>query len=344
MSASKSLSRRRLASTDLELTLLGLGAAPIGNLYQPLKENIACGAIIAASNLGIRYLDTAPHYGFGLSESRLGSAFPHHIRKQWVLSSKVGRLLTPSDSDEPVRHGFVDAPPLMPVFDYSYDGVMRSVEASLERLNTDQIDIVYVHDLGAVTHGDEHSYYFRQFVGGGYRALEQLKRNGHIKAIGIGVNEWQVAAQLLQEVKLECILLAGRYTLLEQEGADKFFPLCEKEQVSVIIGGAFNSGILACGINPSGPNYYNYAAAPAWVVDKVSHIEAVCHQFGVPLGAAALQFPAAHPQVCSVLAGCASASEVEQAIAWMDSPIENEFWICLKEQGLLSTAVPTPTQ
>ncbi len=347
MAESKSLSFRALGATEINLSLLGFGAAPIGNLYQPLNDIQAQAAVTSALNAGIRYFDTAPHYGFGLSEQRLGAALKQSAEPV-VISSKVGRVLVPTSSTASVRHGFADAPPLEPVFDYSYDGVMRSFEESLKRLQVEQIDVLLAHDLGPLTHGADHPEKFREFMDGGYIAMTKLKADGLVKAIGLGANEWQICDAALKHGDFDGFLLAGRYTLLEQAPCEHFLPLCARRKASVILGGPFNSGILATGVKAalSGQNnqplYYNYEPAPVAVVDRVARLEAVCDEFSIPLAAAALQFPAAHPQICSVLAGLANSEQVERAVTLINSEIPAEFWDELRERELLHPAAPVP--
>jgi D-threo-aldose 1-dehydrogenase len=299
-------------------------------------------------------MDTAPHYGFGLSETRLGAALTRQAQSEGgvvnstVVSTKVGRLLVPTHATEFVRHGFADAPALEPVFDYSYDGVMRSFAASLKRLQREQVDILFAHDLGSLAHGAEHPARFREFMEGGYRALCELKAAGLVRAIGLGANEWQVCETALNHGDFDGFLLAGRYTLLEQGACETFLPLCAQRGASVILGGPFNSGILATGVTApaiaSGkqPVYYNYEAAPKHIIHRVAEIERVGKEWNVPLAAAALQFPAAHPQICSVLAGLANPAEVQQANAWMKTPIPAEYWQQLRQRDLIHPAAPVP--
>lgn len=332
---------RSLGKTSLRMPLLGFGAAPVGNLYTAMGDEAAAETINSALAQGVRYFDTAPHYGFGLSESRLGQTLADK-RKDLIISTKVGRLLVPTSSTESVRHGFANAPALEPVFDYSYDAVMRSFESSLQRLQTDYIDILLAHDLGPLTHGDQHPTRFREFMDGGYRAMNELRASGLVKAIGLGTNEWQVCEEALAHGDFDGFLLAGRYTLLEQNACESFLPLCAARGVSVILGGPFNSGILASGVSGSGPFYYNYDAAPQNIIQQVARLETICAQFEIPLAAAALQFPSAHPQICSVIAGLASPAQVEQAIKWMQCSIPAEFWLCLHDRGLLHPDAPIP--
>lgn len=343
------LPKRAFGRSSLSMSLLGFGAAPIGNLYQPITHSQAILAVASALAAGIRYFDTAPHYGFGLSETRLGSALARaSVTDPVLISTKVGRLLVPSTSKAPVRHGFADAPPLEPRFDYSYDGVMRSFEASLKRLQRNHVDILLAHDLGPLTHGADHPLRFREFMDGGYRAMSELKAAGQVTAIGLGTNEWQICEAALKHGDFDGFLLAGRYTLLEQGACESFLPLCARRGASVILGGPFNSGILATGVKSahiaSGktPLHYNYESASQVIIDRVAQLESVCEEFAVPLAAAALQFPAAHPQICSVLAGLASDAQVHQSLAWMNTPIPPELWQRLRDCELLHPAAPTP--
>lgn len=329
------------------LPRLGFGAAPIGNLYAPVSDGQAFEAVAEALAAGVTYFDTAPHYGFGLSESRLGAALAELDPGETTLvSTKVGRILRPiADPDaHEVRHGFAKANPYEPVFDYSYDAVLRSVEESRQRLQRSRIDMLLVHDLGQLTHGDDHERLFAQFMGGGYRALRALRDSGEVGAIGLGVNEWQAAEQLLAVADLDVILLAGRYTLLEQGALDSFLPLCAKRGVSVVIGGPFNSGVLARGAGGQPRSRYNYETAPTDVLARVDRLEAVCARFGVPLAAAALQFPLAHPAVAGVIAGLSSAAEVATARQLIDLAIPEALWDALGEEKLIDPRAPTPTE
>ncbi|MDZ5650241.1 aldo/keto reductase [Nitrospirillum sp. BR 11828] len=324
---------------------LGFGAAAIGNLYQRVEEGAARAAVAAAVDAGIRYIDTAPHYGFGLSESRLGAVLADlDPREELLLSTKVGRVLVPVAPDAgPVRHGFADAAPFEPIFDYSYDGVMRSYAESRRRLGRQRIDLLLAHDLGTLTHGDAHATHFRQFLDGGYRAMRELRDQGAVRAIGLGVNEWQVCLEAMGHADFDVVLLAGRYTLLEQTALDSFFPACAARGVKVIVGGPYNSGILVNGTRGAAPLYYNYEPAPAAIVDRVRRLEAACDRFGVPLAAAALQFPLAHPVVASVIPGMADAAQVAHTRALMDTAIPPALWQALRDEGLLHPEAPIPT-
>lgn len=323
---------------------LGFGAAAIGNLYQSVPDSEAAAAIEAAFKRGLTYFDTAPHYGFGLSEKRLGAALEElgAAGQACVISTKVGRLLEPIDARtaQGARHGFINAAPFEPKFDYSYDAVMRSYDESRGRLGRERIDILFAHDLGAMTHKTEHERHFAAFMAGGYRALRELRDGGAIGAIGLGANEWQVCELAMQEGDFDVFLLAGRYTLLEQTALDSFLPECARRQVSVVVGGPYNSGILVEGSRSGRPLYYNYEPAPADVIARVRRLEEVCERYSVPLPAAALQFPLMHPQVAAVIPGLNSPAQVEETVALHAMTIADEFWADLKQAGLLHPDAP----
>lgn len=331
----------QLGRSDVRVPPLGFGAAAIGNLYRKVSDEVAGETIAAALSHGLTYIDTAPHYGFGLSESRLGAALEQFDPQQEVvISSKVGRLLVPIDDPSGERHGFVDAAPFEPRFDYSYDAVMRSWEESRKRLRRDRIDILYAHDLGRVTHGAEHERQFRTFIEGGYRAMRELRDGGLVGAIGLGANEWQICEQAMREGEFDVFLLAGRYTLLEQTALDSFLPECARRHVSVVIGGPYNSGVLVAGTRSGRTLYYDYEPAPAVIVERVRRLEQMSDRFGVKLAAAALQFPLRHPQVASVIPGQATVAEVEDTIRLYETDIPPGYWTALKEEGLLHPDAP----
>jgi D-threo-aldose 1-dehydrogenase len=322
-----------------DLPRLGFGAAALGNLYTPVSDEAARAAVDAALAAGLDYFDTAPHYGFGLSESRLGDLLPGSAR----ISTKVGRRLEPADApDDAVRHGFAGAAPFEPVFDYGYDGVMAAFEASLALLGRDRVDVLLAHDLGRMTHGDAHPAQLKTFLEGGYRAMVELREAGLAGAIGLGVNEWEVCLEAAAHADFDVFLLAGRYTLLEQSALDSFLPTCVAKGVSVIVGGPFNSGILVEDAASGAPLHYNYEPAPKEIVERVARLRAVCRDHGVALPAAALRFPLAHPAVISVIPGLASAAQVNQALDWLDAPIPAAFWRDLRQAGLLHAEAPVP--
>jgi D-threo-aldose 1-dehydrogenase len=336
------LARREIGRTGLEVSTLGLGTAGLGNLYRELSDEDAHAAVLESYASGVRYFDTAPYYGFGLSELRVGAALRGEGTP--VISTKVGRRLVPTGPQDPRvgREGYFSPRPFAPVFDYSYDSVMRSHAESLERLGVTRVDILLCHDIGALTHGSQHAARVGEFLDGGYRAMRELRDTGAVRAIGLGVNEWEICAELMQSCEFDCILLAGRYTLLEQPSLDVLLPLCEQRRVSVLCGGPFNSGILAAGSRAAAKSHYNYAPPPDAVLDRVRALEAVCDEFAVPLQAAALQFPLGHPAIASVVAGCASGAESRTVAAMFRHPIPPGFWRALHDRGLVNPRAPLP--
>jgi D-threo-aldose 1-dehydrogenase len=331
------------AGRALDFSALGFGAAPLGNMHRALSEAEAEATVRAAWSLGLRYFDTAPLYGHGLSELRIGRALRGEDRGGYLLSTKVGRLLEPCAPGE--EHGgvFVETPPYRIAYDYSYDGVMRSFEESLERLGLERIDILLVHDIDPVTHGsvEVSERHLRALTdGGGWRALDELRTGGAVDAIGAGLNEWALCERLLNLVDPDIFLLAGRYTLLEQTALESFLPACVARGVGVVIGGPFNSGILATGAVPGA--MYNYAPAPEAVLERVRAIDAVCRAHGVPLARAALHFPFAHPAVVSVIPGGQTPQEVERNVAALAEPVPAALWDDLRAGGLLRADAPAP--
>jgi D-threo-aldose 1-dehydrogenase len=337
------LATREVGRTGLEVSTLGFGAAGIGNLYRPLTDADAEAAVHESHAGGVRYFDTAPFYGFGLSELRLGQALRQETSLP-VISTKVGRRLVPTGpQDESVgRDGYFSPRPFAPVFDYGYDSVMRSHEQSLERLGVKRVDILLCHDIGRLTHGDQHEPRVREFLEGGYRALRELRASGAVRAIGLGVNEWQVCVELLEHCEFDCLMLAGRYTLLEQSPLERLLPLCASRGVSILCAGPLNSGILAAGSRAAALSHYDYAPPPPAVVERVRALEAACEEFAVPLQAAALQFPLAHPCVASVVTGSASGAESRRALEMFTHAIPAEFWHALRERGLVDRRAPLP--
>lgn len=340
MNASDLIPLRR--NSPVRLTRMGFGGSSVGNLFRVVSDEEAQAALQAAWNAGIRYFDTAPQYGLGRSEERYGTALKHFDRRALALSTKVGRLLVDAEPHEVTAGVFVDTPRKRIVFDYSYDGVMRSHEESLKRLGTESVDILLVHDVDAFTHGSRKASEERireLFDLGGYRALSELRDAGRVKAIGAGVNEWQVCEQLLGLGDFDCFLLAGRYTLLEQEALESFLPLCVKRDVGIILGAPYNSGILATGAIDGAR--YNYVPAPEEILNRVRGIESVCRDHGVRLIEAALQFVMGHPAVRTVIPGAASAAEVKTNVALFSRPIPAALWADLKTAGLLRADAPT---
>ncbi len=326
---------RRIGKTSLDVTVLGLGGATIGGGMASLTDSDGRMVVRDAYDAGIRYFDTAPFYGSGRSEHLVGD----ELRRLdgWVLSSKVGRRLKPVRGDKAEGDRQTQPFAFEPWFDYSYEGAMRSYEDSLQRLGVNRIDILYIHDIDNSTHGAAaQPKAHRAAMEGAYKALDELRRNGDIRAIGIGVNESQPIAHALEHGKWDVFLLAGRYTLLEQDPLEDLFPEIEMHGASIVIGGPFNSGILV------GRNLWNYAAAPEPVFKRVAAIAEVCDAHGVPLAAAALQFPLAHPAVASVIPGPRSAAELKQIVDWFNVEIPASLWRDLKGEQLVAAQAPVP--
>ena len=333
---------------DLRIALgrapLALGGAPLGNLFRAVSDADAIGVIGAALRAGVDYFDTAPHYGHGLSEQRFGQALRNPPRGDFLLSTKVGRLLTARADVPRIQHAYVDGLPFVQHYDYSYDGTLRSLDDSLARLGLGRIDIAYVHDIDAATHGALQPARFREMADGALPALARRKEEGALAAYGLGVNDVQVCLDTLAVADLDVILLAGRYTLADQSALPALLPRCVERGVAIVAGGPFNSGILATGARPrdgSAP-YFNYAPAPPEVVARVEHIETVCAEFDVPLRAAALQFPRTHPAVACVLVGARSVAELDDNLAHARHPIPRAYWEALRARGLVDAAAPLP--
>ncbi len=329
------------SGATINLTELGFGAAPLGNLYHAKTEDEATATFEAAWKAGLRYYDTAPLYGLGLSETRLNHFLRGKKRSDYVVSTKIGRHLQVCKPSERTGIGkFFDTPSRREVFDYSYDGVMRSLDASLERIGIDSIDIVFAHDVDVFTHGSEaaRDAHLKTLMAGGYKALVKLRDEKVIKAFGAGVNEWQVCETMAKQGDFDLFLLAGRYTLLEQEALQSFLPLCEERGIGIVLGGPYNSGILATGPKPGA--FYNYEPAPKAILDRVASIEAVCKRHKVKLAEAALRFPLLHPSVVSVIPGAASPREVAMNVKTMSAKIPKALWKDLKSEGLLRKDAP----
>lgn len=338
------ITKRRIGRTAVEVTMLGFGAAPIGGFRAAIPETEADALLDAAWEGGVRFFDTSPFYGYGRSELRVGHALRRRRREDFVLSTKIGRVMRVLRPGEAPPAGLREGglPGFVPQFDYSYDGVMRSVEQSWLRLGLARIDILLIHDVDFWTVRDQAvlEERFRTVMEGGYRALDELRAAGVIGAIGCGLNEAEMCLRFAQAGDFDCMLLAGRYTLLEQGALDGFLPYCEARGIGVVIGGPFNSGILAAAVKEGAP--YDYQPAPAPVVEKARRIERVCTRHAVPLAAAALQFPLAHAAVCAVIPGALSQGEVEQNLAHLRRPIPPALWAELRQEGLLDTAAPVP--
>ncbi|WP_299752582.1 aldo/keto reductase [uncultured Tateyamaria sp.] len=333
----------RMNNGGLTFTELGFGTAPLGNLYKAISDDDARATLDAAWNNGVRYFDTAPLYGLGLSETRLNPFLRGKPRNDYVLSTKVGRLIKPCAPEYRTGGGkWFDVPMRREHYDYSYDGVMRSFEHSFSRLGVDRIDILYVHDLCIFTHGSKEVSDMRieEFFGGrGYDAMVSLRDQGLITAIGGGINEWEVCQTLAERGDFDLFLLAGRYTLLEQTALDSFLPLCESRGIGIVTGGPYNSGILATGARKGA--WYNYDPAPQDVIDRVTAIERVCQAHNVRLVDAAFQFPLLHPAHVTVIPGGQGVSEMESNLAAACADIPSALWADLKSEGLMREDAPT---
>jgi D-threo-aldose 1-dehydrogenase len=326
-----------IGATDLSVTRLGFGGAPIGGLYRAVTAEQADGAVAAAWESGVRFFDTAPMYGIGESETRLGRALRAYSRDDYVLATKVGRLVQQTDERGPTQPQDEESlwkgvPHLDLVFDFSYDGAMRSLEESFERLGIDRVDIVHIHDPDDAP--DE-------ALRGARKALIKLREEGVIRAVGAGMNQSQMLCRFALEGGFDCFLVAGRYTLLDQSALDDLLPTCLDHHISIVAAGVFNSGILAA---PNDPNpKYDYAHAAPDIIARARRIDVICRAHHVPLKAAAIQFPCGHPAVASVVVGSRSAAEATENAAMFATPIPDDLWAELKADGLLREDAPTPT-
>ena len=318
---------------------VGFGTSGLGNLYEVISDAAADGTLAQAYRNGIRYFDTSPFYGFGLSELRVGRFLRNLDRSTFLLSSKVGRTITLPRGEPVDKLHWAGPLDLKPVFDYSYAGVMHSIEQSVIRLGFESIDILLIHDVDRWTHGSRFPGMFAAAMDGAYRALAELRAAGHVKAIGVGVNEADVAADFVRAGDFDCVMLAGRYTLLDQVALDVFLPLAESRGVEVFAAAVFNSGILAR-MPPYRTAMYDYAEATDEVVDRATRIAAICTRHGVPLQAAAVQFPLGHPAVKTVVLGWSVPEHVGQSLAWLDMAIPPALWEELKAERLIRHDAP----
>ena len=337
---------REIGQTGVAVTQLGFGSAHFGEFYSLVKEEDAQATVAAAYDAGVRLFDTAPWYGCGLSEHRLGTALRQRSRGEFLVSTKIGRVLTAPEQTENFDNGmWLGGLPFQVNFDYTHDGVMRSWEDSLQRLSLNRVDLLIIHDLDFMYHETEDKVqnYLKQLDdGGGFRALSELKAAGRIKAIGAGINQAVMIPRFLDRFDLDFFLVAMPYTLIDQDVLKDVFPRCQAKGMSVIIGSPYASGILATGVSGGGAKY-NYADAPAEIVEKVAGIETICARHNVALQAAALQFPLGHPMVASIIPGAVTPEQVRQNVAAVSADIPAPFWAELKAEGLLANAAPVPT-
>jgi D-threo-aldose 1-dehydrogenase len=328
--------RVSLGKTHLRVSRLSVGTVPIGGMFAPVSDADAAATLERSYALGVRYFDTAPLYGHGLAERRLGDFLAPLPRDEYVLATKVGRLLLPQPPADPARLSigsspFIGADPVYPTFDFSYDGALRSFEASLRCLGLDRVDVLLIHDP------DD---YYDEALSGAYRALERLRSEGVIGAVGVGMNQAAMLARFAREAEIDCFLVAGRYTLLDQTALAELLPLCVEKHIAVIIGGVYNSGILT---DPRPGATFNYRPAEARWVEKAQQLQAICARHQVPLMAAAIQFRLAHPAVATVLTGVRSVAEIEENARMFRYPIPPALWQELRAAGLLPEAAPVPS-
>ena len=327
--------RVRLGRTRVSVTRLGLGTAPLGGLFSPVAEEEARATIEQAFAAGLRFFDTAPLYGHGLAEQRLGRVLASKPRVEFVLATKVGRLLRAGAPPDPSQFYqgkpfYAGTPLLNPVFDFSYDGVMRSVDESLERLGLDSIDLLHIHDP---------DHHFDEALRGAYRALDRLRADETIGAVGVGMNQAAMLVRFAREADVDCFLLAGRYTLLDQTALAELLPVCLERRIAVIAGGVYNSGILA---DPRPGATFDYIPARPELITRARRLKKVCARHDVPLKAAAIQFPLGHPAVAAVLIGCRSAAEVDENVRMFRCEIPAGLWDDLRRERLIPEGVPVP--
>ncbi|WP_411036216.1 aldo/keto reductase [Shinella sp. BYT-45] len=326
---------RTIGRTGLAVTEYSFGTAPLGGLYRSCPRDLAMATLETAWEEGLRYYDTAPWYGFGRAERYVGDFLRDKPKASYVLSTKVGRVMVPVPDDKVPSYGFVDPLPFDVRYDYSYDGIMRCIELSYARLGLNLIDILYVHDIGVYTHGAErNAVYLRQLLDSGLKALAELKSSGTIKAFGLGVNEVPVCLDVMRQADLDCILLAGRYTLLDRSAVEDLLPLCEAKGTSLVVGGVFNSGILATG--PVEGAHFDYMAATPEIADRVGAMAEIAGERGLPLAAPALQFPLEHPAVASVLLGTAKPESLRRNMALARMALPKDIYPAFEPHTLVA--------
>lgn len=336
------LAKRQVGQTDVHTSVLGLGSAPLGNLFEALNHQTALDTVRQALAVGIGYFDTAPQYGHGRSEHRMGHVLREQPRDGFILSTKVGRLLVPAEREEIAHVRWVDPLPFRIEHDYTRDGVLRSIEHSWQRLGMTRIDLAYIHDVDRMHHGEAYDEKLKEALDGAVPALAELRDAGVIGGYGIGVNEVEPCVAFAENADLDAMMLAGRYTLLEQGGLDDLLPLAQRNGFSIVVAGPFNSGILATGARVGAT--YQYQAADEAVLKRVQRIEAICGAHSVPLGAAAIQFPLGQPCVATVVTGAVKPSEITQNAAWMAHAIPDALWSDLKAEGLIARGCKVPAQ
>ncbi|OJY38227.1 MAG: pyridoxal 4-dehydrogenase [Rhizobiales bacterium 65-9] len=342
------LPARTIGRTGLSVSIMGFGSAPLGELYARLDEDVCAATVRAARTSGMTLFDSSPHYGNGLAEHRLGAALRKFPRESFVLSTKVGRHMNPLESEAAARPkdvispGFAGGLAHRARFDYSYDGVMRSVEQSLLRLAVANIDILLIHDVDVWTHGDEADRRFREAMEGAYVALDRLRSEGAVKAIGVGLNEAEMCERFARAGDFDCMLLAGRYSLLEQDALNSFLPLASERNISILLGGVFNSGVLATGPVPGAK--YNYRDAPPEIMARAGRIEAICKAHDTPIAVAAMRFPLGHPAIASIVLGAVSPQEIARNLEGFTQRVPQALWRDLVAAGLMRDDAPLPPE
>ena len=336
------INKNILGKTGIEVSVIGFGGAPLGDLFENLDDQVCYDTLKKSLNNGINFFDTSPFYGFGLSEHRIGNYLKSIRRKDFVLCTKVGRYMTPENPDRIKRGVFKGGLNFSPNLDYSYDGVMKSFEQSLLRLGLSEIDICLIHDVDKWTHGDEVEMHFKEAMNGAYKALEKLKSEKVIKGIGVGLNESNMCARFAEAGDFDCMILAGRYTLLEQGALDVFFPLARQKKIGVILAGVFNSGILIKGVGEN--STYDYKSIPDHIAKKYFEIDKICKEFEVPIGAAALQFCNANSVVSTMILGMDNPSQINENINLLNYKIDKEFWLKLIKKQLIDPKSPVPNK
>jgi D-threo-aldose 1-dehydrogenase len=334
------LATRKLGKSELDVSVLGFGGVPIGDFWAKMSDETAIATVQRAAESGLSLFDTSPLYGHGLSEHRIGQVLRQRERSSFVLSTKVGRILEPMNETKINRGWFAGGLNFEARYDYSYDGVMRSLEHSLHRLGMNRVDVLLIHDIDVWTHGADYGMRLQQVMEGCYPALKKLRSAGVVRAIGIGVNEIAPSLHFARETDIDCILLAGRYTLLEHAALDELLPLCSQKNIGIMLGGPYNSGILATGAVPGAT--YNYKPAPPATMERVAKIEAICKRHGEPIAAVALQFPLGHVCVSSMIPGAAKPEEVDRNITLMQRKIPKALWAELKYESLMPETAPVP--
>ena len=329
-----------LGKTGIEVPVIGFGGAPLGDLFENLDDQVCYDTLKNSHKNGINFFDTSPYYGYGLSEHRIGNYLKSIRRKDFILCTKVGRYMTPDDPKKINRGSFKGGLNFSPNLDYSYDGVMKSFEQSLLRLGLSEIDICLIHDVDKWTHGDEVEKHFKEAMNGAYKALDKLKNEKVIKAIGVGLNESDMCVRFAEAGDFDCMILAGRYTLLEQEPLDVFFPLALKKNIGIILAGVFNSGILIKGVGNN--STYDYKKIPDDIAKKYFKIDMICKEFNIPIGAAALQFSNAHTVVSTMILGMDQPSQININIDLFNYKIDKEFWYKLIKENLIDSRSPIP--